>query len=328
MVLQQGEQALEYAPSVKLKNGKNCIPQHYLRYKHTLESVQNIILNCHFNKSYLIFASSEGDNIYIQIGIIGYDNYISLSKQSQKKIVYGRKWRVEPELPTSEIIQTIFLALKKAREHEVRELFKLSLKKSKTTPFSNHHDLPLMAKNASLLEVEEKGMSIDDFVKNVRRLLLHTQYDSGQFNIVDIEKRKNGDILVDINLSTSKKTQLLESGVYCFTLLLKKPSINEFLFKLMEALIYQSDREVEEHFSYMGFKRFSQNNSVFEIAELSCCTRDTSHIENDSFLKKLEKTNYEVDKNRAPVITNAKLSKKLAQDLSRFGKLDGVMPFL
>lgn len=113
MVLQQGEQALEYAPSVKLKNGKNCIPQHYLRYEHTLESVQNIILNCHFNKSYLIFASSEGDNIYIQIGIIGYDNYISLSKQSQKKIVYGRKWRVEPELPTSEIIQTIFLALKK-----------------------------------------------------------------------------------------------------------------------------------------------------------------------------------------------------------------------
>jgi hypothetical protein len=51
--------------------------------------------------------------------------------------MYGRKWRVDHKLPTSEIVQTVFLTLKTARKHEIRERFRLSAFNKITTPFNN-----------------------------------------------------------------------------------------------------------------------------------------------------------------------------------------------
>ena len=141
-LLQASEKPITNAPPVQLGNGEHCIPQHYLLFSHTRESVEQIVLNIEFHKNYLVFVCEDHTGIYIQIGIIGFDNFAPSDQRQQQKVVYGRKWRVEPQLPTSEIIQTVFLALKSAREHEVRELFKLTSECRITTPFSNHHDLP------------------------------------------------------------------------------------------------------------------------------------------------------------------------------------------
>ena len=146
-----GESPIENAPSVKLDNGGLCIPQHYLRYHHTRQSVERIILDIDYSDRYPVFVCEDDSGLYLQVGIVGYDNYAPRASQSGLKVVYGRKWRVEPQLPTSEIIQTVFLALKKAREHEVRELFRFHHRSGSTTPFNTHHDLPLMSQNADLL---------------------------------------------------------------------------------------------------------------------------------------------------------------------------------
>ena len=69
------------------------------------------------------------------MGVVGHDNYQKQPATGGLKLFFGRKWRVEPELPTSEVIQSVFLAIKKSREHEIRELFKLTLSGSITTPF-------------------------------------------------------------------------------------------------------------------------------------------------------------------------------------------------
>ncbi len=123
--LLHGEEPLTNAPIIELGNGKSCIPQHYLFYKHSLKSVEQIVALVDFDESYPVFACEDEKGIYVQVGVIGFDNYHRLS--SDKKIVYGRKWRIETQLPSSEIIQTIFLAIKKAREHEIRELFRLEV---------------------------------------------------------------------------------------------------------------------------------------------------------------------------------------------------------
>ena len=127
--LLEGEKALKNAPKTELADGRLCVPQHYLSYQHTLQSVEQLLLNIDFDPRYPIFVSQDGSgnssSIYIQVGVVGADNSTtSNAENSQDKIVYGREWRIEPQLPTSEIIQTVFLALKKAREHEVRELFR------------------------------------------------------------------------------------------------------------------------------------------------------------------------------------------------------------
>lgn len=140
-----GEIPMPQAPQIKLDDGTNCIPQHYLSYHHTKSSVQDLVADIDYDPHYLLFADEDKGGIFIQVGIVGLDNYISKHFQAHQKIVYGRRWRVEPNLPSSEIIQTCFLALMKAREHEIRELVKLHQKGKTTTPFSCHHDLPLMA---------------------------------------------------------------------------------------------------------------------------------------------------------------------------------------
>ena len=58
---------------------------------------------------------------------------------------------LEPTTPTSEVVQTVLLALKKAREHELREKLFVQINDGahSATPFNNHQDLPLMAANAA-----------------------------------------------------------------------------------------------------------------------------------------------------------------------------------
>jgi len=79
------EQPIDNAPTIKLSNGQNCIPQHYLRYKHTLQSVQNIVVNIEYSSRYPIFVCQHDSGIYIQIGIIGVDNYKGIKCGQQKK---------------------------------------------------------------------------------------------------------------------------------------------------------------------------------------------------------------------------------------------------
>lgn len=60
--------------------------------------------------------------MYVQIGLIGRENYERGPAVRRRKLVYGRKWRLDADTPSSEILQTMYLAIQKAREHEVREL--------------------------------------------------------------------------------------------------------------------------------------------------------------------------------------------------------------
>lgn len=205
-----GETILPKAPAVVLDDGTNCIPQHFLSYQHSKQSVSEIIAEIDFDPRFVLFVDEDKASVFIQVGIIGKDNYVKHDDQNAEKIVYGRRWRVEPQLPSSEIIQTAFLALLKAREHEIRELFKhlsanprAAQKSTITTPFSCHHDLPLMAMSRTTNLAETK-LPLDEV--HIKDTLASIRYDHASIDLVGIQILKQQQLLLEIQIIPGLKS--------------------------------------------------------------------------------------------------------------------------
>ena len=324
--LLDGEKALANAPKAVLADGRFCIPQHYLSYQHSLSSVEQLLLDIDFDPRYPIFASQDETGIYVQVGIIGVDNYKS-NTNSQEKVVYGRKWRVEPQLPSSEIIQTVFLALKKAREHEIRELFRLEHNNKMTTPFNNHHDLPLLTNSRERLQpTASKAQAL--FCTEIEKILKTIRYDGMQFELLSFLLRPTGEYLVELKLLPQAGDQLAElTGTEYISFMLAKPTINYFTHQLMQHLIQLSDRYIDEQFRYRGFNRFSWENEVSAIAQLSTEVRQLhKSADLDGFNQHWQQSNYETDRSRIPVVSSGALWSKLKNQLDSFSPIASTLP--
>ena len=315
------------APAVKLDNGDSCIPQHYLKYEHSLKSVQEIVSHIEFSKKYPVFVCEDECGLYVQVGVIGHDNYKRGAGQPLK-IVYGRKWRVEANLPTAEVVQTVFLALKKAREHEVRELLTLKCVVSGhvSTPFNNHHDIVFMAQNREFFEPRESRMRSDETLAGrICACLGALRFDGRGFVFIDVEECRNGSILVDVDLSGKAVNMPEISGR--LSILVRDFNENELLYGLMEEFLRLSDRHVDEHFKYLDFARFSRKQSIARIGEMSILLRNQD-LSGTDFDKTFFDMNYEVDATRVPKLGEGVLADKIREDLRSFGVLDGQLPIL
>lgn len=333
--LLEGEKALENAPKTELADGRFCVPQHYLSYQHTLQSVEQLLLDIDFDPRYPIFvsqdSSSNSPSIYIQVGIIGTDNYkASNTVNSQDKIVYGRKWRIESQLPTSEIIQTAFLALKKAREHEVRELFRLQILNKTTTPFNNHHDLPLLTNSRDRLTAEKTSLlnsSTASFEAQIRDILTRIDYGDAKFELMNFMPRPTGEFLVELKVVHSNHILKELENTQFISFFINKLDMNFFLHQLMQQLIQLSDRYVDEKFTYRGFSRFSWDNNIEAIAQLSCEVRQLHKSEDaKSFTQNWQLNNYETDRSRIPVVAAGPLWHKLQKQLASFLPVESTLP--
>lgn len=325
-----GETPLPKAPNVVLDDGTNCIPQHYLSYQHTLQSVENIVAHIDYDPKFVLFVDEDNASIFIQVGIIGKDNYLSHSLQEAEKIVYGRRWRVEPQLPSSEIIQTALLALTKAREHEIRELFKYTThynkaKRNITTPFSCHHDLPLIAMSKA---TNMSGYKAELSITQIEETFSRIRYDGAEF-VLEQYTELEGQYLLSFNVHPSETTQLPEllackASIY---VLLDALTEDALLYAIMDKLLDMSNRHVEEYFTFKGFARFSRSNSIQKISELSAKTRLTDNTAVDvDFYSAFANANYETDSTRVPRLSAGKLGNKIKQQLTRFDIKFGILP--
>lgn len=334
--LLEGEKALKNAPKTELADGRLCVPQHYLSYQHTLQSVEQLLLNIDFDPRYPIFVSQDGSgnssSIYIQVGVVGADNYkTSNAENSQDKIVYGRKWRIEPQLPTSEIIQTVFLALKKAREHEVRELFRLETLDKTTTPFNNHHDLPLLTNSRDRLQNTKDTLPKPDqtsFETQINHVLSRINYGGAKFELMSFMIRPTGEFLVDLEVTHNNHHALTElEDAKFISFFIKKLDVNYFLYQLMQQLILLSDRYIDEIFTYRGFSRFSWENNIEAISQLSCEVRQLHKSEDaKNFTQHWQLNNYETDRSRIPVVSAGPLWRKLQKQLESFLPVESTLP--
>lgn len=286
------EQPISYAPLVQLTNNNWIVPQHFLRYKHTLASVNEVLSDISFSTHFSVLAAEKNNEVYLQVAVLSPDNYRADNKA--KKLLFGRRWPVEQNLPTSELIQTAFLALKVAREHEVRELFQLHHHSATSTPFNNHHDLPVMAKNPELVTTQAN----DTIALNV--LMERIVFADAPVTITAHHAIATGEQLYTVQLHCGS-CQLSEFNQKLLSFLAPDSSINSFLHSFINALVNTSNEYVSEQFKYQKFARFSKHVQAEQIGELSIAMRSPSSVSLCSLGKQeANQLNFEIDSGRAP----------------------------
>lgn len=331
--LQAGEFTIGQPPTTQL-NGENCVPQHYLSYQHSLASVEALVSQISFDPHFPIFVAEDKSGLYLQVGIIGVDNYVAKARQ-KTKIVYGRKWRVEPNLPTSEVIQTLLLALKTAREHELRECFRLEIQTTEqdetrtkvTTPFNNHHDLPLLIKKfvtSAALATEAPPCTL----KAVEAILASISYDECQFTLLNMQPLTGAGYVIELEIQNREQARLPELlNTQHLGFVIEQLDINQLLHGLMTCLISLSNQYVEENFKFQGVARFSKQHSVLDIAHLSVATRQLhKQSHNHEFAHIWSQSNYETDLTRVPSVINSPFTQRLMQRIQQLGPISGPLP--
>lgn len=328
---QWGEQPMPHAPQVCLPNGRHCIPQHYRRYKQTLASLQHIAGDISLPDATLLFADEDGSGLYLQVGLIGRENYERGSQIRPHKLVYGRKWRIDPDTPTSEVIQTAFLAVKLARQHEVRELLTLRVApgKASSTPFSTHHDLPLMADNRDLFAARETLLPMT--AEAISSLLESVRFGQRPIQIESVLTHRHRTI-IDLQLGLPPLARMQEGDFSEYNHLTVSIELTQLtraglLHQLMDALLRESDRQVAEQFRFQGFARFSRDIDPLAISSLSLATRPYSRDMRDArFADTFREQNYQVDASRAPSLGSGALAQVIRRQLDAFPQLAGHMP--
>ena len=69
------EQPISYAPLVQLANKNWIVPQHFLRYKHTLASVNEVLNDISFSNHFSVLAAEKNSDVYLQVAVLSPDNY-------------------------------------------------------------------------------------------------------------------------------------------------------------------------------------------------------------------------------------------------------------
>jgi len=313
-----GETPLAYAPTIRLSNGEEAVPQQFLDVDRKLANLCNVLVHVSVPSGYQLFAGQQDSCLYIIVGVVGKENYPGSPEIAKMdKIVYGRRWLIEPTTPTSEIVQTALLAIKKVREHEVRELLTVRIDNSTrvTTPFNCHLDLPLMAGNASTLA----GSSVVE----VNEQLGDVKFAGYTFTVKSRIALGNR-LIFELRIigHSSHFSELENSSI---VVMCEQENQSDFLHQLMAALIARSDRYVEESVAFKGFKRFSHEIDPIELAKFSYQTRNIE-ITDSRFDKGFEGMSYKVDASKAPRYNEGELGCRQRQLVASFDNLGGYLP--
>lgn len=316
-----GETPLAYAPSIKLANGERAVPQQFLDVNRQLDNLCNVLAEISLPSAYQLFAGQEGSCLYLIVGVIGHENYAgNKTGVMDDKIVYGRRWLIEGSTPTSEIVQTAMLAVKKVREHEARELFTVRINQGRntTTPFNCHLDLPLMAANCGeLLAGEYKAEEpIEELLARVRVAGLGVRP-------VKVHHLSDS-MLFELKLEgQSRYFPELEGSIV--TVNCCKDSNGDFLHQLMSELIQKSDRFVEESMCFKGFARFSRRINPLDLAHFSYVTRNIEATD-PRFDRNFEDMSYKVDAAKAPSYNLGVLGDRQRAAIEGIDALMGYLP--
>ena len=325
-----GETPLAYAPTIRLSNGEDAVPQQYLDVERTLSNLSNVLAHISVPKGYQLFAGQEGSCMYIIVGVVGKENYPPNADVAKlDKMVYGRRWLIEPTTPTSEIVQTSLLAVQKVREHEVRELFSVRTPNDSgltkvfqaahiTTPFNCHLDLPLMAGNRSLLSRDQSAPVLD-----VAAQLKGLKFADYTFELQNQTLFAGKSVFELKILGHSEHFPELQNE--SISVICEQPNDHDFLHQLITVLIAKSDRYVEENFSFKSFKRFSHDLDPIELAKFSYQTRNVK-VTDKRFDKGFKDMSYKVDASKAPSYNGGELGRQQRQLVSSFDDLGGYLP--
>lgn len=334
-----GETPLRYAPTVRLSNGVKAVPQQYLEVNRSLANLENILARVSVPEGYLLFAGQESNVLFIVVGIVGVENYPRDMHQAERsKIVYGRRWLIETSTPTSEVVQTAMLAIKKAREHELRERFVVRLNtaanslhtKSRTTPFNCHQDLPLMAGARDALVSAEVSAAVSADDSSVEPSLIHQllgslSVDDEPLRLIEITPLGASYVLSFEVIAGRQRSQFNDLQGRPLYAVCDELSTDHVLHRILKTCLAESDRWVEEQVAFMGFARFSERVSPTALAKFSAKTRQVK-VSDTRFHAEFSDMSYAVDSAKAPFLNSGELGRRQRVQLASFKNLQGHLP--
>lgn len=322
-VAKYGERALPFAPQVSVLDEVLAVPQQFLAVSRSLSQLETILERIETIEGYLLFAGLTDHTLYLQVGIIGQENY-PLSKNTHGvKIVYGRRWLIEDSTPTSEVIQTALLAVQKAREHELREKLIIEFDKTghRATPFNSHQDTPLMARVESTITLSSQD--------TIEQALSKVIFDERRLDIVSVESICDTVKVAYLRLDAPHKLtgplDFPELDGHDIIVCFKQTYANAILHELTEQLITMSNRYVAENFRFGGFKRFSHKVNPIALAKFSYDTRRPLAV-NRSFAPYFSRMSYNVDSRKTPAFNSGRLGQHQSLQLAAHKVQQGFIP--
>lgn len=320
---------IDHAQPIRILPEISAFPQHYYVYSHNLKSVSNILAEIQYDDAFLLFACEDDCGIYLQVGLIGIESYPLLRQSACPKIVYGRKWRIDADMPTPEIVQTAFLAIQKAKEHELRELFTLCAASNKqaASPFSCHQDVDLLQLyflNSSTLT--QTTVTLD----NVNELTSHIRLSDRPLIVECITPLPNSRLLIDAKVDAQYETSSIlpeEFKNQHISWIVDVNQPHSFYYEALASCISISNKHVAEQFTYKGFARFSEQLNPLDIAVVSLKSRPYSKQASDlQFSEAFRKENFQIDANRVPAMGRGVLRQTNQRKLETYKGLTGFLP--
>lgn len=326
-----GAHVMPHAPRVRLPGGVVCIPQHYMTYAHDLATLAAIAARVTFDAHTLVFAAQDDHGLYVQIGLIGRENYERRAVARPRKLVYGRKWRIDADTPGAEIVQTIYLAIKKAREHEVRELFTLRPAPggAASAALSSHQDVSVLAQSRDWL-AHARGPGVTDR-RRLQQLLSGLRFAERPLRLQSLHFF-GGQAWVEVVADAPSPVRAQEGELAEFAHLrlcvrFDPAEPHQLVYELMDALIRTSDRHVDETFRIDGFARFSRRIDPRLVAQLSIAARPYRRDEaNTAFQDGFRRANYATDAARAPQLGDGALAQRNRRLILAHAPLAGHLP--
>lgn len=322
-----GGRLIYRAKQVTLQSIGAQYPQHYYTYHQTPETLSRILSLITAPAGFLLFSGQDQQGLYLQVGIIGRENYVRAGKPDIAKLVYGRKWRIDSDTPTTEVVQTTLLAIQKVREHEVRELLRWTDPHHgmRATPFSCHQDINLLTLAFREAPAQPQRQADD---AEFTRLVSQLRFGEHALSIAQIVPLSAGRVLIEltVNALTEEESfpELMQAPI---SVVLQRREIGHLLHELMDAIIALSHRYCQEHFAFCGVKRFSRDYDPRLIADVSRRSRPyQNHMADPEFADLFDRVNAAVDQQRAPHVGLATLGHYNRSILSKTSNLGGFMP--
>lgn len=324
-----GVSKLHGAPELELRDGSQVVPGQFRQYRLTQDDVQNIVARTQLPPELIAWVGQDpGDRTpYIQMGIVGPDNYKGRDTNPEK-LVYGRRWRVEPELPEYEVMQTVFAAARDALSHEVRELFTIDGR----TPFSGHVDATLLGEIKRTGSVAVPDNPVVSTLEDVQAVLSKAKFGGRKITLLEVERHPRSGRMSIVFETPPRPAgrpipfvdgQVLEASATA------APGSSEIrgsdvLYALNEEFVRQGLRYLEESFRFDGEARFSHENDPRYLGAVSAFTRHLSG-EADGIGKA---TNSASEQQRAPVIAPGAATTAAVEKIGEHNPLLGFAPKL
>ncbi len=296
-----GISAMPGAPVAPLADGSQMVPAQYRQFRLTEQDAQQIVAQIELPPGLVAFVGQEPSDggLYVQIGVLGPDNY-GRRDQNPDKLVYGRRWRIEPALPDYELVQTVFAAARDALDHETRELFSIDGR----TPFSGHIDvvsLAAMLKTGTVSAPQNPELTSP---QDVQILLERTRFAGQKLRVLETEHRaRTGTLAVVFELVPQTSSRPLPGfDGKVFEARAEGTRASDVLHAINEEFRRASLRHLEERFRFDGVPRFSREIHPELLGEISFRTRSPAVLQGEAVSAEGRAFNAAVESDRAPTV--------------------------